>query len=100
MHHIEEEVIHWALDRGILQNSDIKTQMLKCVSEIGELSDAVIKGDKNKIFDGIGDALVCLAIVAHMEGVNLGLCFFSAYQEIKDRKGVLNSNGVFVKDQE
>ena len=95
----ELEVIRWAEARGIIANSDSKTQLLKAVSEMGELSDAIIKRDRPAIVDGIGDVLVCLIVVGALEDINLTQCLESAYSEIKDRKGYLNKDGVFVKQQ-
>jgi len=95
----ELEVIRWSEARGIIANSDSKTQLLKAVSEIGELADAIIKRDRPAIVDGIGDLLVCLINVGAIEDVDLTRCLESAYNEIKDRKGYLNKNGVFIKDE-
>jgi hypothetical protein len=39
-------------------------------------------------------------MVAAIEDVDLKQCFKSAYNEIKDRKGYLNKEGVFVKDDQ
>ena len=94
----ELEVIRWAEARGIVANSDSKTQLLKAVSEMGELADAIIKRDRPAIIDGIGDVLVCLILVGALEDTDLTKCLEAAYVEIKDRKGYLNKNGVFVKD--
>ncbi len=94
----EMEVVRWGEARGIVANSDSKTQLLKAVSEMGELADAITKRDKAGIIDGLGDVLVCLTMVAAIEDVDLKQCFASAYEEIKDRKGYLNKEGVFVKD--
>ena len=95
----ELEVIRWAEARGIVANSDSKTQLLKAVSEIGELADAIIKRDRPAIIDGIGDVLVCLIVVGALEDTDLTKCLEAAYSEIKDRKGYLNKDGVFVKQQ-
>lgn len=95
---VELDVIRWAEARGIVANSDSKTQLLKAVSEMGELADAIIKRDRPAIVDGIGDVLVCLIVVGALEDINLTHCLQSAYNEIKDRKGYLNKNGVFVRD--
>jgi NTP pyrophosphatase (non-canonical NTP hydrolase) len=95
----ELEVIRWSEARGIIANSDSKTQLLKAVSEIGELADAIIKRDRPAIVDGIGDLLVCLINVGAIENVDLTRCLESAYNEIKDRKGYLNKNGVFIRDE-
>ena len=95
----ELDVIRWAEARGIVANSDSKTQLLKAVSEMGELADAIIKRDRPAIVDGIGDVLVCLIVVGALEDINLTHCLESAYNEIKDRKGYLNKNGAFIKQQ-
>ena len=86
----------WAGKRGILQNSSAAQQMLKLVSEVGELSDNVAKG--RDVRDDIGDCLVVLSIIANMNDTNLTECFKVAYNDIKDRKGQMNENGVFVKE--
>ena len=95
----ELDVIRWAEARGIVANSDSKTQLLKAVSEMGELADAIIKRDRPAIVDGIGDLLVCLINVGALEDIDLTKCLEAAYSEIKDRKGYLNKDGVFVKQQ-
>ena len=95
----ELDVIRWAEARGIIANSDSKTQLLKAVSEMGELADAIIKRDRPAIVDGLGDVLVCLIVVGALEDINLTKCLEAAYSEIKDRKGYLNKDGVFVKQQ-
>ena len=94
----ELQVVMWGEKRGIVQNSDSKTQLLKAFSEMGELADAITKRNRDGIIDGLGDVLVCLTMVAAIEDVDLKQCFASAYDEIKDRKGYLNATGVFVKD--
>ena len=92
-------VLRWADARGILLHSDPKTQLLKTMSELGELADAVIKGNEAETKDGLGDVMVTLIIVSDMFGYNLTNCLRSAYNEIKDRKGYLNSEGVFIKEE-
>lgn len=89
----------WASDRKILQYGDAKTQALKLMSEVGELADALIKKDDAGIVDGIGDCTVVLIIIARLIGVPLPLCLGAAYEEIKDRKGTLNKEGVFIKEE-
>lgn len=94
----EIEVVRWGEARGIIQNSDSKTQLLKAMSELGELADAISKRDRDGIIDGIGDVIVCLTMVAAIEDVDVKQCFASAYNEIKDRKGYLNENGIWIKN--
>jgi len=95
----ELDVIRWAEARGIIANSDSKTQLLKAVSEMGELADAIIKRDRPAIVDGLGNVLVCLIVVGALEDLDLTHCLQYAYNEIKLRKGFLNKEGVFVKDE-
>ena len=94
----EIDVVRWGEARGIIQNSDSKTQLLKAFSEMGELADAITKRNHDGIVDGLGDVLVCLTMVAAIEDVDLKSCFASAYEEIRDRKGYLNKEGVFIKE--
>lgn len=94
----ELQVVMWGEKRGIIQNSDSKTQLLKAFSEMGELADAITKRNRDAIIDGLGDVLVCLTMVAAIEDVDLKSCFAWAYDQIKDRTGYLNKEGVFVKD--
>jgi NTP pyrophosphatase (non-canonical NTP hydrolase) len=95
---IELDVIRWSEARGIIENSDSKTQLLKAFSEMGELSDAITKRNKDAIIDGLGDTLVCLINVAAIEDLDLTQCLKHAYDQIKNRKGYLNASGVFVKE--
>lgn len=90
----------WALARQIVPNSTPQAQLLKTMSELGELSDATLKGDREGVVDGLGDVLVTLIIYARLQGVDLGACLASAYQVIKDRKGTLTPEGVFVKQED
>lgn len=91
-------VIEWARERGILPASDAKTQMLKCVSEVGELADAIAKGNFREIVDGLGDTVVTLILVAEILQLDLTECLEIAYKEIADRKGKM-VNGIFIKEE-
>jgi NTP pyrophosphatase (non-canonical NTP hydrolase) len=95
---VEMKIIQWAEARKIIPNSSPETQLLKAVSELGELADATIKKDKAKIIDGVGDVMVCLVNYCALQNIDLINCMESAYDEIKHRKGTLLPNGVFVKE--
>lgn len=96
---LEHAVIEWAKDRQIIGKASSSTQALKTVSEVGELCDAIIKGDKPAQVDSIGDVMVCLIILCEMLQVNLTDCLSSAYDVIKNRTGKSLPNGTFVKDE-
>jgi NTP pyrophosphatase (non-canonical NTP hydrolase) len=91
-------VERWASDRRIVPNSTPQAQLLKTVSELGELSDATLKGDEAEVVDGVGDVLVTLIIYAKLQGLDLTHCLNSAYQTIRNRRGTLTPEGVFVKE--
>ena len=95
---VELDIIRWAEARKVIPNSTPDTQLLKAMSELGELADATIKKNRAGIVDGVGDVMVCLVNYCALQDINLVTCMKSAYEEIKDRKGTLMPNGVFVKE--
>lgn len=95
---IEMDIVRWAEARKIIPNSTPATQLLKAMSELGELADATIKQDRLGIIDGVGDVMVCLINYCALQDINLVTCMDVAYDEIKNRKGTLLPNGVFVKE--
>lgn len=95
---LEQDVLRWAEARKIIPNSSPNVQLLKTVSELGELADATIKGDDDEIADGVGDVLVTLIIYCALQNIDPIVCLASAYDTIKDRKGTLTPEGVFVKE--
>lgn len=94
----ELDIIRWAEARNIIPNSTPQTQLMKTMSELGELADATIKNDGAAIVDGVGDVMVTLIIYCALQDIDLVTCMKEAYRQIKDRKGTLLSNGVFVKE--
>ena len=56
---VEMKIIQWAEARKIIPNSSPETQLLKAVSELGELADATIKKEPQLIRDGVGDVQAC-----------------------------------------
>jgi len=94
----EMKIIQWAEARQIIPNSTPEVQLLKAMSELGELADATIKGNLSDIEDGVGDVMVCLINYCALQDINLVGCMELAYDQIKHRKGTLLSNGVFVKE--
>lgn len=97
---LEDRVIAWAMDRKIIPNSTPTAQLTKTVSEIGELADATLKGHSEDIRDAVGDVLVTLIIYCALQGIMITECLEFAYETIKDRKGTLTPEGVFVKEEQ
>lgn len=98
MQHLIDKIENWAEARGIYTHSTAQAQLLKAVSEMGELADAEIKNDRDARIDAVGDVLVCLTNYCAMRGLSMHVCLASAWDQIKDRKGHMVPGGAFVKD--
>jgi NTP pyrophosphatase (non-canonical NTP hydrolase) len=93
----EMKVIQWGEDRGIVQNSTAAAQAIKTQEELDELIDAIRNNDRAAMADAYGDILVTLVMGCACADLDLVECFKGAYEEIKDRKGYLTKEGIFVK---
>jgi NTP pyrophosphatase (non-canonical NTP hydrolase) len=92
------KVTQWAHARQIIPNSNPTAQLMKTVSELGELADATLKTDWAEIEDGVGDVLVTLILYCRLQDIDIVECLAGAYDTIKDRKGTLTPEGIFVKE--
>ena len=87
----------WAKDRGLYDKGNSHTQYVKLMEEAGELAQSLLKQDKPEIKDAIGDMVIVLTNLAHLEGFTIENCIDAAYAEISTRKGKM-VNGTFVKE--
>ena len=94
---ISEKVTDWAKARQIIPNSNPMAQAIKTTEEVAELLKALSKKDLKEAEDAYGDILVTLVIGASLANLNLIKCFNAAYEVIKDRKGYLSSDGIYIK---
>jgi len=92
-----ELIREWAKERGLYDKGDLKTQLIKLYEEAGELSQSVLKNDRDGIIDAIGDCVVVLTNLAHLNNLSIEDCISAAYDEISNRTGKM-INGTFVKD--
>jgi NTP pyrophosphatase (non-canonical NTP hydrolase) len=67
------------------------------VSEVGELCNALIANDQEKIIDGFGDVLITLIMLSEKLDLDLLECLDFSYKEIEKRKGK-TVNGNFMKE--
>ena len=93
-----DNIRSWADVRGIYEDGNAHTQYVKLQEEAGELAKALLQDNHEEIVDAIGDIVVVLTNLAHLEGVKIETCIASAYNQIKNRKGEM-INGTFVKDE-
>lgn len=87
----------WAATRGLYQQGNPHTQYVKLQEEAGELAKALLKNDQPEIIDAIGDMVVVLTNLAHLQGYDIEYCIDEAYKVIATRTGKM-INGTFVKD--
>ena len=88
----------WAARRGLYDEGNPHTQYVKLQEEAGELAKALLQDDKPEIVDAIGDMVVVLTNLAHMQGYDIEYCIDEAYKVIATRTGKM-INGTFVKDK-
>ncbi len=99
MNELTQNISNWHRARKITINGNSNTQTIKLGEEYGELCSGIVRGNKDLIKDSIGDMFVVLVAIAELEGMTLEECVKSSYQEIKDRRGYLNEDGVFIKEE-
>lgn len=95
---LKQDIIQWAQDRGIIQNSNPLAQAIKTTEEVAELLKALSKNDMDEAADAYSDTIVTLIIGAEIAGIDLTEALEDAYNVIKDRKGYLTPDGIFVKE--
>ena len=88
---------NWAATRGLYDSGNSHTQYVKLQEEAGELAKALLTNDKPEIVDAIGDMVVVLTNLAHLQGYSIEHCIDEAYKVIAARTGKM-INGTFVKD--
>lgn len=96
---VQRQVEYWASERGIDKSENATKQVMKAMEELGELSAAVNKLDREKQIDSLGDLQVVLIILAKQLGIYYVGALESAYDTIKNRTGK-TVNGVFIKDED
>lgn len=106
-----EPIRQWARERGIYNKGDVKTQFIKLQEEVGELAEAILKKEKEELYDAIGDCVIVLTNLAYLVKIdptfndmfhdnvfpNIEDCINVSYDVIKTRKGKME-NGTFKKE--
>jgi NTP pyrophosphatase (non-canonical NTP hydrolase) len=94
---LQEKVLIWAENKGILFSENHPKQLMKVLEELGELSGAILKRNRIEEEDSFGDLLVTIIILANQRGVDLNTELGNAYNTIKDRVGK-TVDGTFIKN--
>lgn len=91
----QQHVLQWAHDRNIINGSDNIKQLLKTLTEAGEMVDAARKIDIDEYVDSIGDQWVTIVIGMEMSGVTYqkaldsAMCFNTSDDSLKDGAVIL-----------
>jgi NTP pyrophosphatase (non-canonical NTP hydrolase) len=96
---VELKIIRWAEDRQIIPNSTPLAQAIKTTEEVAELLKALSKGDVEEAEDAYADIIITLIIGAALLDVDIIECLNNAFEVIKNRKGFLTKDGIFVKQE-
>lgn len=88
-----DKINHWAISHG-LDKSNPKTQWMKVTEEVGEIRDVFLRpsdfeNPEWSLKDAIGDSIVTLIVLCLQLGYDVEECLTIAYNDIKDRKGVM-----------
>lgn len=86
----KSNVEQWAEERGIYEHSTPDAQLLKTLSELGELADAVIKNDREALKDAIGDVAIRIVSYAKMSGDVLAVPSFDPVEVVSTQKLIAN----------
>lgn len=97
-----DKVNDWAISHG-LDKGNPKIEWMKVTEEVGEIRDVFLKphdfvDPEWSLKDAIGDSIVTLIVLCLQLGYDVEECLTIAYNDIKDRKGVM-IDGNFVKEK-
>ena len=92
------EVLRWALDKGIFNKSTALLQHGKMVEEVYELKHAITTKDRDAVEDELGDVLVTAVIQAQFWGLDPVHCLTRAVSKITARDGEMK-DGLYVKTE-
>lgn len=95
-----DKVNDWAISHG-LDKGNPKVEWMKVTEEVGEIRDVFLKphdfaDPEWSLKDAIGDSIVTLIVLCLQLGYDVEECLAIAYNDIKDRKGVMIDDN-FVK---
>tara|TARA_R110002096_G_scaffold430713_1_gene644973 strand:+ start:521 stop:874 length:354 start_codon:yes stop_codon:yes gene_type:complete len=91
-----KEVLRWAGDKGIFNNSTALLQNGKMVEEVYELKHAITMKDRDAVEDELGDVLVTAIVQAQFWGLDPVHCLTRAVEKITARDGEMK-DGLYVK---
>mgnify|MGYP003426828980 FL=1 len=96
MHSLQELkplILQWAKEKDLLKIENADKQRLKLLEEVGETAQAILKGDKEKCKDGVGDVFVVLIILHSQLGIEFDFDLdakpLEKYEELSEQERLL-----------
>jgi NTP pyrophosphatase (non-canonical NTP hydrolase) len=93
-------------DMELLQNEyyenkdNLKYSFMWLQSDIGDIAKSIIRDNKIKRFESYVNAVNDLNALCEYLKLDFIECISKAWNEIKDRKGYLNEEGIFIKEED
>jgi NTP pyrophosphatase (non-canonical NTP hydrolase) len=93
-------------DLGLLQNeyyknkNNLRYSFMWLQSDIGDIAKSIIRGNKIKRFESYVNVVNDLNALCEFLELDLVECISKAWNEIKDRRGFLREDGIFVKEED
>jgi len=93
-------------DMELLQNEyyenkdNLKYSFMWLQSDIGDIAKSIIRDNKIKRFESYVNAVNDLNALCEFLELDFMECISNAWNEIKDRKGYLNEEGIFIKEED
>ena len=94
----EFQVTQWANEVGITKYGTLKGQLAKLREECDELEAAIEANNHAEIRDAQGDIQIVMTMISLLTGNDQRQCYFEAAKVVTKRKGVMNEQGIFVKE--
>lgn len=93
MNNLINKINEWAISHG-LDKGNPKIEWMKVTEEVGEIRDVFLRpsdfeNPEWSLKDAIGDSIVTLIFLCLQLGYDVEECLTIAYNDIKDRKGVM-----------
>lgn len=95
---LTKKINAWA-EKNRVNTLSTRSELLKVVEEVGEISSALSRNRRDEVIDAIGDTYISLVNFATSSGVDIADCIECAYENIKDREGKIVGDS-FIKSED
>ena len=81
-------------------DDNIKQSFFWLANSLGDIGKYIVKNRKDNIKRKLADLVNDLQAVAILNNTTLEQCVLASYEEIKNRKGYLRNDGIFIKESD